>query len=201
MKKYSVSNFRIFETNEPELIKNNELVLFENILPIKENTQTQARKQQKLEIKKQKVHLSDQLVGENLLNDSEEKESINFRIERFLSVCEVPRDVALLAEKALERPSTIYEEDENEEFKEIPVKKIVTAKAKKKPSQTVKTLKQIEKANIIGDIIRNFDMDRYLKDFRIKESAIIKLDERYKIQVQKILLKNYLFKMKNLLVN
>ena len=160
MMKYSVSNFQIFKTNE----FNEQPDLFKNFLPLKDKTQENN--------KKFKIKISEPSLSNDRLSEEDDKELFNSRIERFLSVCELPEDVALLAHQRLERPDTIHEEDE-----EVPE---IQRPKTKSSSKSRKTPKQIEKANIIADIIRNFDMDKYLKDFKLNESAVIKLSERYK---------------------
>ena len=80
------------------------------------------------------------------------------------------------------------EEDENHENEEIMTLKVSSVPKLRQNSFKKSNkysffehgygLSQIEKANIIADIIRNFDMDKYLTEFKSKDFAIIKLNKR-----------------------
>lgn len=178
MLKYRVSNFQIFKPNELE----------SNILEVeaKNNVISSQDKQEK---KPPRIQIVEPLPYDDTdIGESEEKEIINFRIQRFLSVCELSDEVVLLTQKAFLRPNTIMEEDENQENEDSNLK--VASLPKLRQNSFKKSnkfsffehgygLSQLEKANIIADIIRNFDMDKYLKEFQSKDCAIIKLRKKF----------------------
>ena len=202
MSKFRKSNFKIFADNTDKyelIIKTAET----KKMTMSTNTQNKPkvvndrRKQrsksvdeimQKQRLKPRKSVSDDEKEEDDILKDSEAPLR---RVERFLSVCPLPDDVAQLAEQVLvqRRQSTIMEEDEDTEST-IEKKKetLVKPKSIQHPRQNSFKksnkfsyfqhgygLSQEEKAAIISDIITNYNMDQYLNDFKKKDVVSFQL--------------------------
>ena len=118
------------------------------------------------------------------INVEEDREEPMKRVQRFLSVAELPEEFTKLVQSFTRRQSLIIEEsdDEDENLNTSKTKlKLPVVKEPRKDSFKKSNkysfyehgygLSQEEKANIISDIIRNFNVDRFLKEF--KDSYVV----------------------------
>lgn len=138
--------------------------------------------------------------ADDLTDEEEEMLRMRQRISRFLSVCDLPDEVVAMTQQSFEQRIHTQEtiEEEDEEATELDVTKTGkmdterkgrNPKLKGSPSRQHSFmnsnkfsyyergygLSQEEKTRIITDIIRDFDLERYVDEFKEKQVLSIKL--------------------------
>ncbi len=201
MSRYKVSSFNIFPADEPE--EKPEILVEEPIVVHRQTGSSTKRHANavKRSLKKNSPKIkpppnwlrSDEEDDED---DIMEEAPIMRRVERFLSIVDLPQDVIYATQQVFaQRHSIIAEEDENEEEEgetaQVANKAVAVKGANK--SRNVESfqksnkfsyfqegygLSQDQKAKIISDIIKNFNMERYLEEFRERDTALIKLKKK-----------------------
>ena len=147
-----------------------------------------------------------QLINETDLDESScSSEPQNRpRVDRFLSIVEIPPEIIWLTQQTFAKNNASnknesIEEEEEEEDEEVTEQKVELSKksklkrkkkkkiiSKRKESLfnkygDVSTLSQQAKANIIKEIIKNYDLDLFINETRSKDVVQIHLNKKYSI--------------------
>ncbi|CAF0922859.1 unnamed protein product [Brachionus calyciflorus] len=107
--------------------------------------------------------------------DDDEIDKLKPRVERFLSIAEIPPDILLLQQK-LEIQARKNSKTNKEDLKK-------SNKINNKSNKNIhhyhngSSLSRAERAKIIKDIIKNFDLEKYISDFNEKDVIEVKLDK------------------------
>lgn len=137
---------------------------------------------------------------DDLTDEEEERLRMRQRISRFLSVCDLPDEVVAMTQQSFEQRIQTQEtiEEEDEEATGLDATKTGEMEAEKKDRNPKLKglssrqhsfmnsnkfsyyergygLSQEEKTRIITEIIRDFDLERYVDEFKEKEVLSIKL--------------------------
>ncbi len=200
MSRYRVSSFNIFPADEPE--EKLEILVEKPVVVHRQaGSSTKRHTSVKRSLKKNNPKIKPppnwlRSDDEDDEDDIMEEAPIMRRVERFLSIVDLPQDVIYATQQVFaQRHSIIAEEDENEEEEgetaQVANKAVAVKGANK--SRNVESfqksnkfsyfqegygLSQDQKAKIISDIIKNFNMERYLEEFRERDTALIKLKKK-----------------------
>ncbi len=109
-----------------------------------------------------------------------DKDVKNRGVQRFLSICDIPEEVMLTCNLTSDTILDMVQEDVAPINKKLDTFRKDSYKRSNKYSffQNGSGLSPNCKAQIIRDIIRNFNLAKYLNDFKAKDVAILKLNKK-----------------------